>query len=99
MIDIEKKYLDQITGILKKYFNEEKIYLYGSRIKGISRPCSDLDIAVLGSEKINLKTLSFIEDDFSESDIPFTVDITDALRVDESFRNKIINEGIRIELR
>lgn len=98
MIDLEPVYLNELKSILKKYFKDEKILIYGSRARGKSHRCSDIDIAVFGDGAISIETLSFIDDEFSESDIPYNVDLIDASRIDESFRQIIINDGIPCKL-
>lgn len=98
MIDIDPGHLEAARSILKKYFSDEKILVYGSRVKGTSQPFSDIDIAICGKEKISIEKLSFIDDDFSESTIPFRVDITEINRVDESFKKIILAEGVPLYL-
>jgi len=53
-----------ITDILTTYFQQnasrfavEQVFLYGSRSQGVSRPDSDLDIAVLFSEGVEEEVL------------------------------------------
>lgn len=53
---LTKKQKEKINQIGKKY-NLKLILLYGSFARGENHPGSDLDIAVLGKESINLGTL------------------------------------------
>lgn len=53
---LTKKQKEKINQIGKKY-NLKLILLYGSFARGENHPGSDLDIAVLGKESINLDTL------------------------------------------
>jgi predicted nucleotidyltransferase len=96
MIDVPRQYQEEILRILKKYFAHEKVVFYGSRVKGTSKLYSDLDVGVLGEEKIPLNRLSLAEEEFSESDIPFRVEIQDMNRCTESFRQRIEREGVEV---
>lgn len=94
MIDVKQKYWIKVISILKKHFNQEKVFIYGSRTQGKARAHSDLDIGVLGVEKISLNKLALADEDFAASDIPFRVEILDLQRCTASFRKKIEREGI-----
>ena len=98
MIDVEPVYFNELKSILKKYFRNKKILIYGSRAKGNAHHGSDIDIAVFGDSVISIEKLSFIDEEFSESDIPYTVNLVDAGRIDDSFRQVIIKEGVPCKL-
>ena len=46
MIDIKRKYLDELTDIFSVYCPKAEIWAYGSRIKNESHSGSDLDLTV-----------------------------------------------------
>jgi predicted nucleotidyltransferase len=50
---------------------------FGSRVKSSFRPYSDLDLAFKGPEPLTLSQLADLQDAFSESDLPFKVDVVD----------------------
>lgn len=52
-----------------------KYWIFGSRAKGTAKLYSDLDIALVAKEPISLEALSLLEEDFTESELPFKVDI------------------------
>jgi uncharacterized protein len=89
----------QQAEIVKSFFPAEyNIYFFGSRIKGGWREYSDLDICIKNAEKIDMGELSFISEKFANSDLPFTVDIVDYQRCDESFKKIIDLTGLSIHL-
>ena len=95
MIDIAKKDLQTVKIILKKYLADCEIRVFGSRVTGKTKPFSDLDLAIVGMEKLPLTTVFSLKEKFQESDIPFRVDIIDWNRISDSFK-KIIEEQYEI---
>ena len=66
--------------------------IFGSRAKGSAKPYSDVDIVLLSKNPIPLLTLSTLEENFSESDLPFKVDLVDWQRITPEFQDKIKSE-------
>jgi predicted nucleotidyltransferase len=62
-----------LQKILHKY--PYTFYAYGSRAKGIARKFSDLDLCY--QEEIPLNTLSHLEADLEESDLPIMFELVD----------------------
>lgn len=67
-----------------------KILVFGSRLRGTARKYSDLDLALEGKEKIPDDCLIHIAEFFSESDLPYHIDVVDLKRADESFVKHIL---------
>ena len=86
MIDLEDKYLKILRKILGKYAFEYKAVTFGSRVQGTAKKFSDIDIALIGTDKIGWRELEKIKDAFSESDMPLIVDIIDYNSVSDSFK-------------
>jgi type I restriction enzyme S subunit len=53
MIDIEEKYLVEIQRILSEQAPDCEVRAFGSRIEGNAEKYSDLDVVLVGSEKLN----------------------------------------------
>jgi predicted nucleotidyltransferase len=92
MIYMDKRHLEIVKNILKKY--PYTFYAFGSRAKGTQRPLSDLDLCFM--ENIPWNVRSHIDEDFEESDLPFTVDVVDWNSCSEDFKAKIKNDLIQI---
>jgi predicted nucleotidyltransferase len=71
MLQLEMRHQKIIHQILAKY--PYKFYAYGSRTKGAARKLSDLDLCY--QEEIPDAVTFLIEEEFKESDLPFTVDL------------------------
>ncbi len=92
MIAIEKEQLTIIKEILRKYFPQEEIRIFGSRYKHTNNPYSDIDIAIVGKKKIDLQTYSKVKEEIEESNVKYRVDLIDWASISKEFQ-KIIEEG------
>jgi type I restriction enzyme S subunit len=72
-----------------KHIPQRVVWAFGSRARGMARPYSDLDIVIIGDQPLSLATSASLKDDFSESDLPWKVDVVDWATATESFRGII----------
>lgn len=86
-----------IKDVLRKALSGQAVFVFGSRARGDHRKTSDIDLAILGAEPISMLTRSELEFGFSESDLPFRVDIVDLQTADDKFRDLIQAESIPLE--
>ena len=70
---------------------ENPTYIFGSRANNTNRPDSDLDIFIDDSS-ISSETVSFINEEFENSDVLYKVDIVLKSRIDHEFYSKIKSE-------
>lgn len=98
MIDIDAKYMDTVKRILNTRVAECEVWVFGSRVTGGARKYSDLDIALIGAEKIDIQRLEALRDDFAESALPFMVDVLDWHDISDSFRQVISKKGNWVRL-
>jgi len=90
MIHIQKREMEIILDILNKYAEDCEVFVFGSRLTGKCKPFSDLDLAFICKNKLGLDRISNLEYEFSQSDLPYKVDIVNCKRISEEFQN-IIN--------
>lgn len=93
MIHMEPKHWEIVKMVLQKY--PYTFYAFGSRVKGSQKKLSDLDICYMDSIPGNIR--SHIEEDFEESNLPFTVDLVDWNTCDEQFRAQIRSDLVLIQ--
>jgi predicted nucleotidyltransferase len=86
MIDIEKKDLDTIQHILKRFVPNRVVWVFGSRIQNTAKAYSDLDLVILGETPLPQAIYYQILDAMEESNVPFRVDLLDWHRINPSFR-------------
>ena len=89
MIDLDEKYLDEVKRILREQVPDCEVRVFGSRITGKAQKFSDLDLALVGSEKLDWRKLEALKDAFSESDLPIMIDVLDWFAISASFRDLI----------
>ena len=95
MIDLNPNYLDTIKRILAEYVPDCEVRAFGSRVKWTAKDYSDLDLAIIGKEKIDRKCLNRLEEAFENSALPVRVDVLDWWSISENFR-KVIDEQCEI---
>lgn len=88
-IDISPAQWDIVRRILHQRVPQHAVWAFGSRAKWAAKPYSDLDLAILTEQPLDWSISAALADDFSESDLPFKVDIVDWATTSEGFR-KII---------
>jgi predicted nucleotidyltransferase len=61
--------------IVKKIINKQpyRFYAYGSRVKGLAKKYSDLDLCY--QEDIPISVISRMREEFVESNLPFEVEL------------------------
>ena len=92
LIDIRPDHLQIVQDILKKYVPNHEVWAFGSRVKWTARQYSDLDLCVISDQPLDFLAMGGLKDDFSESDLPWKVDVVDWATTSASFR-KIIEGG------
>jgi len=98
VIYLEKRYLDNIQQILQSLVPDYEVWAFGSRVhkRGL-KPFSDLDIVLLTEHPLDMSHYGMIKEAFSESDLPFRVDIVDWSLLSDSFQELIRKEHERIQ--
>jgi predicted nucleotidyltransferase len=85
---------NKIIGVLQVLFPGAKIYLYGSRARGVFSQYSDIDLAIdagAGKERLRLdEARSMLE----ASNIPYKIDLVDLNHATGSFRESIVKDGV-----
>lgn len=80
---LDKSTLDKINSVFCNYIDIEKVILYGSRAKGNYKNGSDIDLTLFG-KKLNLSTLSKIDNEIDDLLLPYTFDLSLFHNIDNS---------------
>jgi len=96
MINLEPDYLILVQNILKSVVPDCKVMVFGSRTNAKSKKFSDIDLAIIGKERLPLSVLIRLKEAFSESDLPYMVDILDWNLVSPEFRKTIEEQGFEV---
>ena len=74
-IDISLRHRSIVDEILRRYLPDQPVWAYGSRVTGNSWQYSDLDLVVVGETAVDSMTMWRARDAFSESRLPYIVDL------------------------
>lgn len=89
-MDLSPDQLKIITGILAVQVPGCEVRAFGSRVNGKAKKFSDLDIVIMSEAPVTSMKMASIKDAFSESNLPFRVDVLDWSSIGDEFR-KIIS--------
>ncbi|MFA6099829.1 MAG: nucleotidyltransferase domain-containing protein [Patescibacteria group bacterium] len=89
MIVLRPDELTIVLEIIKKHIPQERVAAFGSRANGKARKTSDLDLAVMTAKPLPTGVLTAKKDAFSESRLPFRVDILDWSVIGDEFKKTI----------
>src|ERR1044071_2083465 len=73
---------------------QAQIWVFGSRATGRAWRYSDLDLAIDAGRKLTLDETAMLREAFSESDLPYRVDVVDWHGISDSFRGIIAAERL-----
>ncbi len=89
MINLEKRYLEMVKGILKRIIPDHQILVFGSRVKGQPKKYSDLDLVIRGVSPLTPRAIYDLQEAFDESDLPIRVDLLDWHELSKEFQEEI----------
>jgi len=96
-LDVRPDHLAIVRAILQKRVPDREVWAFGSRITGKAGGTSDLDLCVIGDTPLPFETSALLRHDFSESDIPYSVDVVDWATTSESFRRIIEQDKVVVQ--
>ena len=99
LINIEPRHLLLVCNILQKHIPQYEVWAFGSRAKGSAKKYSDLDIAILSTEPLDINVYAELNEAFQESDLPYKVDIVDWACISETFKNIIKKDKVVLKVK
>ncbi|MCP4361561.1 MAG: nucleotidyltransferase domain-containing protein [Chloroflexi bacterium] len=95
MIETTPQELAAVQRLIGDYFPNVEARLFGSRYRGTAKPYSDLDIVLVGKEKLDWLQVSQLREAFAESDLPWRVDVLDWHAISSQFQ-RVIEQGYEV---
>jgi predicted nucleotidyltransferase len=89
MIDVKPEHLAVVKAILRKRLAGRSVRCFGSRAIGHAKPASDLDLVVMDGLPLSSRQLADLAFDFSDSNLPYRVDIAEWNRLTDDFKKSI----------
>ncbi|MCC4602421.1 restriction endonuclease subunit S [Xanthomonas campestris pv. badrii] len=96
-IDIRPDHWQIVRDILRKHVPQYEVWAFGSRAKWLAKQYSDLDLTIITDQPLSLAVSAALADDFSESDLPWKVDVVDWATTGESFRKIIERDKVVVQ--
>jgi uncharacterized protein len=93
MIQLSPEQIQITKDILAQYAPGKEACAFGSRVQGTARSTSDLDILLLGQEAMQPVHRANLRLAFSESNLPFFVDIVEQARISTKFFEQIVKQA------
>ena len=91
-IDVGSDQLKQVKDILNQFVPNYEVRVFGSRIRGTAKKYSDLDLVIMSQKPIPIQKMALLKEAFSESNLPFKVDLVDWSLISDEFK-KVIEQG------
>lgn len=86
-----------VLAILREYLPADAaVWVFGSRTTGRARPYSDLDLVIDAGRPLTLDETAQLRGAFTESDLPYRVDIADWRAIGNAFRAVISAKRVRL---
>ena len=96
-IDIAPDQLWIVLDILRGHVPGRPVWAFGSRATGNAKPYSDLDLAIITDTPLPLSALAGLAEAFSESDLPWRIDVVDWSTTSEAFRKIIARDKVVLQ--
>jgi hypothetical protein len=89
-MDIQLQHEQIVKNILRQHVPEAVVYAFGSRVALTAKPHSDLDLVIVEKKEIPIQRMHLLEEAFSDSDLPYRVDVLDWHVISDDFRKQIV---------
>ena len=93
-IDLSPGQWQLLRDILQLHVPADEVWAFGSRARRRAKPYSDLDLAIITQAPLPLDTRAALSSEFSESDLPWKVDVVDWSVANDTFREIIRRERV-----
>ena len=81
-----------MTKILAQHAPGAEVRAFGSRVDGTPKEYSDLDLVMVAQKELGMTELEEMRDAFSQSDLPFRVDVLDWNAISDEFKKVIADK-------
>jgi uncharacterized protein len=96
-IDLPADHQQLVLDILGAHLPlSTRAWVFGSRATGRARLYSDLDLAVDAGRRLTLDETARLAEAFSDSDLPYRVDVVDWRTIDDRWRHTIVAERVAL---
>lgn len=97
LIDIRPDHWEIVQRILQEHVPNLEVWAFGSRAKWNAKAFSDLDLAIITDEPLPIDTSAALNEAFSESDLPWKVDVVDWASVGDGLKKAIKRDKVLVQ--
>ena len=83
-----------VLAILRQHVPDREVWAFGSRATRTAKRHSDLDLAVISDQPLGFDVAARLAEAFSESDLPWRVDVVDWAITGDAFRRIIERDKV-----
>ena len=95
-VDAAPPDLKTVRRILREHAPDLEVRAFGSRVSWTARETSDLDLALMTDEPLDAARMAVLRAAFTDSRLPFRVDVVDWAGVSDGFRKVIESEYVTL---
>jgi type I restriction enzyme S subunit len=96
-IEIRPTHWAMVRDILQAPVPGLEVWAFGSRARHCAKPYSDLDLAVMTDVPLSVQAHGGMIEDFSDSDLPWKVDVVDWATTSAAFREIIGSHRVVVQ--
>ena len=96
-IDLSAAHRQLVLELLAELLpRSAEVWVFGSRATGRARRYSDLDLAIDAGRPLTLDEIAGLAEAFSDSDLPYKVDLADWRNIDGRWQQTIMAERVAL---
>ena len=96
-VDITPTDMGTVRQILRQQVPEIQVRAFGSRISWTARATSDLDLVLMTTEPLDILRMAELREAFTQSNLPYRVDLVDWATTSERFRREIQRNDVILQ--
>ena len=96
-LSLRPDHLQELRRLIATHLPNEEVWAYGSRVAGTCHDTSDLDLVVRHPDDLKVRqggAFLDLKKAFTESNLPFLIDLLDWARVPTAFRENIVEQHL-----
>jgi type I restriction enzyme, S subunit len=93
-IDVTPEQWAIVQRILQDHVPDHEVRAFGSRATWTAKPYSDLDLMIMSAQPLPPSVIAALREAFTESDLPWKVDVLESVSVPESWRAAAEREAV-----
>lgn len=96
-LDVQPDHLEIVRRLLARHVPGLEVWAFGSRVSGRAGKHSDLDLCIRTASPLSFTTMGLMEEAFSDSDLPYKVDLVDWSAISEEFRQIVAERKVVVQ--